>query len=180
MPGALGLGLVYAWGHPAPAAEQLAQLDRGWADGWRWQNWSWVSGAEVLLGAGVWLQHTVSGQGVCVWVCSHACECVCVCVCVRCGWVAGNTWLQLARGGIAGKLETPAWLQGTVEPGSPALEAPTGGEGQAAGVGGPLTAAARSPCHFLLSLCIAVPKQQERLNFSPASLTPTFTPAAFL
>lgn len=31
---------------------------------------------------------------------------VCVCVCVV-GWAAGNTWLPLARPGVAGKCESP-------------------------------------------------------------------------
>ena len=33
------------------------------------------------------------------------CACVCVCVCVCWGWAAGNTWLQLAKPGVAGKRE---------------------------------------------------------------------------
>lgn len=61
------------------------------------------------------------------------------------------------------------------------LQRPSAGDGvPAAGVGGPPTAAARCPCCFLLSLYIAMPKEQDRSDFISTGLISNITFAPFL
>ena len=109
-------------------------------------------------------------------VCVSVCVCVCVCVCWE--WASGNTWLQLARLGVAGKHENPDMAAGHRGTRKLPLQRPQGwGRGSGSWGTGLPAAAAPSPCR-LLSLCKAVLKEQERLDLH--SLTSRFTSAAFL
>lgn len=123
------------------------------------------SGAEVVLGCGSstgdW------GRG-----------CVCACVHGRVCQGAADTWLQLARPGVAGKHENPSMAAGRRGTGKlPAAGPLSWGRDQAAGVGGLSPAAARSP-GSLSSFPLQSRVQREERQ--PTGLTSSSTSATSL